>query len=137
MTLGRDGSSVLGGQAPRTRFLVELAEGTGVLSAIQGLADQARDAAEEAAMSGLHVRFLRLVFVPEDGACFLLFEAESEEAVRRAVAGRIGVGRIDRSLEVEPVQVPGADFANLAAGSAEGLTQGSPGLETSGCELPG
>jgi len=40
------------------------------------------------------------LFVPEDGSCFLLYEAESEQAISRAIAsGEIGVRRVAHALE--------------------------------------
>lgn len=70
-----------------TRYLVELAIPAGGLTAVQTLAERARRGATRAMRDGMRVRFLRLVFVPEDGSCFLLYEGASELAVRSAVAG--------------------------------------------------
>jgi hypothetical protein len=41
-------------------------------------------------------RFLRAIYVPEDGRCFLLYEGESARAVARAAAAA-GLGRIQVS----------------------------------------
>ena len=70
---------------PLTRYLVELVDTADGLTAIQSISARARRAAAEVAGGGQGVRFLRVVFVPEDGSCFLLYEAESEHAIRRAV----------------------------------------------------
>lgn len=70
-----------------TRYLVELAIPVGGLTAVQTLAERARRGATWAMRNGVRVRFLRVVFVPEDGSCFLLYEGASELAVRSAVAG--------------------------------------------------
>jgi hypothetical protein len=66
------------------QYLVEVyltrAEPEGLAQA----AARARGAAERAAARGVHVRYLRSIFVPEDETCFLLFEARSADAVRVA-----------------------------------------------------
>lgn len=81
------------------RYLVELAGTASALASVQALAERARRAAAEVTQEGTRVRFLRVVFVPEDGSCFLLYEAESEQAINKAVAsGEIGVRRVARSL---------------------------------------
>ena len=53
---------------------------------LDGLAE-ARDSALDKAASmrgqGSHIQYLRSIFVPEDGRCMCLFEAESETEVRR------------------------------------------------------
>jgi hypothetical protein len=46
--------------------------------------DSARAAAEELTRRGTAVRYQRSIFVPDEETCFLLFEAESAEAVRDA-----------------------------------------------------
>lgn len=66
-------------------FIVELFVPRARADAVEAVARRARVAAE---MLGEHtpsVRFLRSIFVPEDETCFLLYEADTEEAVRRAV----------------------------------------------------
>lgn len=82
-----------------TRYLVELAGAASALASVQALAERARRAAVDVTQEGTRVRFLRVVFVPEDGSCFLLYEAESEQAISTAVAcAEIGVQRVARSL---------------------------------------
>ena len=44
----------------------------------------AREASEQMRHEGIPVRFVRSVFVPEDEACFYLYEAPSAEVVREA-----------------------------------------------------
>ncbi len=84
---------------PPKRYLVELAGTDGDLADVQALAERARRAAVEVTQEGTRVRFLRVVFVPEDGSCFLLYEAETEQAIGKAVAcAEIGVRRVARSL---------------------------------------
>ena len=46
--------------------------------------DSARAAAEELTRRGTAVHYQRSIFVPAEETCFLLFEAESAEAVRDA-----------------------------------------------------
>lgn len=98
---------------PLSRYLVELTpDGNGV-DDIQALAARCRAASEELSRSGTPVRFLRSVFVPEDGTCLLLFEGPSapavEEAGRRAalplrrVSGTLRLPRPDAGLSHEDV----------------------------------
>jgi Nickel responsive protein SCO4226-like len=47
-------------------------------------AERARIAADELTRAGTPVRCLRSIFVPEDETCFVLYEADSIEAVREA-----------------------------------------------------
>ena len=51
---------------------------------------RARTAAEAMRREGTPVRFLRSIFVPENDACFLLYEAPTARSVREA-AGRAGL----------------------------------------------
>lgn len=44
----------------------------------------ARAAAEELTRGGTPVHYRRLIFVPSEETCFVLFEAESADAVREA-----------------------------------------------------
>lgn len=64
-------------------FLVEL-----YLARPEGdaIAELARTAAEAVARSGGPVRYLSSIFVPEDETFFLLYEANTLEDVRQAVA---------------------------------------------------
>ena len=67
-----------------------------------GCADVFEAAARARETTGDGVRFLRSIFVPEDGACFLLYEGPSAESVRAAaVRARLGVRRVDAALRVE------------------------------------
>jgi hypothetical protein len=58
--------------------------------------ESARAAAEELSRRGTPVQYHRLIFVPDEETCFVLFEAESAEAVR-AVANLAALpcGRIN------------------------------------------
>ena len=46
--------------------------------------EHARAAAEELTRRGTAVQFCRSIFIPADETCFVLFEAESADAVREA-----------------------------------------------------
>lgn len=51
---------------------------------------------------GEHVRFLRSVFVPEDDACFFLYEGASAQAVRDAATrAQLGVLGVDAALRLD------------------------------------
>jgi hypothetical protein len=72
---------------PVSRFLVELKADDGFAD-IQAMSDRSRAACAQMRAEDFPVRFLRSLFVPEQGTCFLLFEADSApvvaEAARRA-----------------------------------------------------
>jgi hypothetical protein len=69
---------------------------------LQRAAALARQATDELRREGEQVRFLRSIFVPEDGACFFLYEGSSAEAVRAAaVRARLGVQRVDATLRLD------------------------------------
>jgi hypothetical protein len=62
----------------------------------------ARQATDQLRREGEQVRFLRSIFVPEDGACFFLYEGSSAEAVRAAARrARLGVRRVDAALVLD------------------------------------
>jgi len=86
-------------------FTVELlAPGSG-WTELQGATARARRAAEQMRGEGTHVRFLRSVFVPEDGACFFLFEGCSKTHVREAVArAELGVRDVSAALRLGAVE---------------------------------
>ena len=67
-------------------FVVELYIARTDAAAMRGAARRARLAAQELAVLGTPVRYMRSIFVPEDETCFLLYEAASPDAVRVAVA---------------------------------------------------
>lgn len=57
--------------------------------------ESARSAAEELTRRGTAVRYCRSIFVPAEETCFVLFEAESADAVRDAAAlAALPCGRI-------------------------------------------
>ena len=93
------------GEQVQTRYLVELrgsAEGWG---ALEELAEHARSTAAELRREGTRVLFLRTIFVPEDEACFLLYEAPSAktaaEAAERAALTVVGVREAVQTGPVE------------------------------------
>ncbi|MGH3031077.1 MAG: nickel-binding protein [Gaiellaceae bacterium] len=65
-------------------FLVELYVSRTDGGGAERGAENARLAAEELAGEGTAVRYIRSIFVPEDETCFVLYEADSAEAVREA-----------------------------------------------------
>jgi uncharacterized protein DUF4242 len=70
---------------------------------IRDAATRARQATAQMQREGEHVRFLRSVFVPEDGACFFLYEGSSARSVRAAAArAQLGVVRVDEALRLDP-----------------------------------
>jgi muconolactone delta-isomerase len=68
------------------RYFVELTPPKRGFDDIQALAARARAASERLSRHGTRVRLLRSVFVPDSGTCFLLYEADSAEAVSQAAA---------------------------------------------------
>ena len=69
-----------------TEFLVEFYLSRTDAAALGRSVRRARRAAEEQARQGMPVRYLRSMYLPDDEICFLLYEAESAEAARRAAA---------------------------------------------------
>lgn len=50
----------------------------------EATAVRARAAAEQLTSEGASIRYLSSIFVPEDETCFVLYRADSAEAVREA-----------------------------------------------------
>ena len=69
-----------------TEFLVELYRSHTETQAAADDGERARLAAETLTGSGRAVRLVRSFFVPDDETCFLLYEAESADHVRTAMA---------------------------------------------------
>ena len=67
-------------------FLVEFYLSRTDAAALGRSMRRARLAAEEQTRQGRPVRYLRSMYVPDDETCFVLYEAESAEAARRAAA---------------------------------------------------
>jgi 2-succinyl-5-enolpyruvyl-6-hydroxy-3-cyclohexene-1-carboxylate synthase len=69
---------------------------------LQEAAARARQATEQMRREGKHVRFLRSIYVPEDDACFFLYEGSSARAVQAAVArAQLGAVRVDAALRLD------------------------------------
>src|SRR5438034_5430843 len=88
------------------RYLVELRPPQDGWGALQGVAAQARAAAEQLSVEGTPVRFLRSIFVPEDGSCLFLYEGPSADAVGEA--GRRAALAVERVVEAVHVEAEGA-----------------------------
>jgi len=85
------------------RYTVELHLPRTGWADLQGAAARARQATDQLRREGEHVRFLRSIFVPEDDACFFLYEGTSAESVKAAAArAELGVRRIDPALRLDP-----------------------------------
>ena len=67
-------------------FLVEFYLSRADAAALGRSMRRARQAAEEQTRQGVPVRYLRSMYLPDDETCFVLYEAESAEAARRAAA---------------------------------------------------
>ena len=67
-----------------TEFLVELYVSRTNAAAVGHARDRAHRATAELTAEGTSVRLLRLIFLPADETCLLLFEATSIDAVREA-----------------------------------------------------
>ena len=65
-------------------YLIELYVARTGAPVVSERCQSARTAAEELTRRGTAVRFRRSIFVPDEETCFVLFEAESAEAVRDA-----------------------------------------------------
>ena len=69
---------------------------------LQQATTRARRTAEEMRREGEQVRFLRSVFVPENDACFFLYEGTSAQSVRAAATrAQLGVVRVDEPLRLD------------------------------------
>ena len=85
-----------------TRYTVELRLPQAGWADVQEAATRARDAAEQMRREGERVRFLRSIFVPEDDACFFLYEGPSAQSVTAAARrAKLGVRRVDAALRLE------------------------------------
>ena len=85
-----------------TRYTVELQLPQGGWADVQEAASRARAVSEQMRREGERVRFLRSIFVPEDDACFLLYEGPSAESVRAAaMRAKLGVRSVDAALRLD------------------------------------
>jgi hypothetical protein len=80
-----------------TRYTVELRLPQGGWTDVQQAAARAREACD-----GERVRFLRSIYVPEDDACFFLYEGPSAQSVRAAaLRAKLGVRSVDAAMRLE------------------------------------
>ena len=87
---------------PLARYTVELSHPAAGWAELQEIVARARQAAVEMRREGEQIRFLRSVFVPEDDACFFLYEGPSARTVQAAVRrARIGETRVDETLRLD------------------------------------
>lgn len=85
--------------SPLARFTVELHQPDGGWAGLQRATSSARQAAAELRAEGRPVRFLRSIFVPEDDACFFLYEGDGRAIVQEAaVRAGLDVGEIEQTL---------------------------------------
>lgn len=66
-------------------FTLELARPVDGWYRLEDMVADARRASEQMQREGIPVRFVRSIFVPEDEACFYLYEATSIDSARAAV----------------------------------------------------
>jgi hypothetical protein len=66
------------------KYLVELYVPSSSPEALTSAVARARTAASEMALDGMHVTYLRSLFLPGDELCFLLYEGSSAEVVGEA-----------------------------------------------------
>ena len=84
------------------RYTVELRLPSGGRADIRDATARARQATEQLRCEGKQIRFLRSIYVPEDGACFFLYEGSSAQAVRAAaLRAKLGVRRVDEALRLD------------------------------------
>ena len=86
---------------PLARYTVELSHPAAGWAELQEVVARARQAAADMRREGEQIRFLRSVFVPEDDACFFLYEGPSAHAVRAAVTrAQLGALGVDEALRL-------------------------------------
>ena len=84
------------------RYTVELRLPRTGWEDLQEATARARQATEQMRREGEHVRFLRSIFVPEDDACFFLYEGSSAQSVKAAATrAELGVRRVDEALRLD------------------------------------
>jgi hypothetical protein len=85
------------------RYTVELHLARSGWAELQDATARARQATEQLQREGEHVRFLRSIFVPEDDACFFLYEGTSAQSVKAAAArAQLAVRSVDPALRLDP-----------------------------------
>jgi hypothetical protein len=84
------------------RYTVELRLPETGWQELQQATARARRTTDEMRREGAQVRFLRSIFVPEDDACFFLYEGPSAQTVRAAaIRAELGVLQVDAALQLE------------------------------------
>ena len=84
------------------RYTVELRLSETRWTDIRSAAARARQATEELRREGHDVRFLRSIYIPEDDACFFLYEGPSAREVKAAaLRAELGVLRVDEALRLD------------------------------------
>jgi Protein of unknown function (DUF4242) len=85
-----------------THYTVELSLPHAGWADVQEAAARARAVSEQMWREGEQVRFLRSIFVPEDDACFFLYEGPSAQSVKTAaLRARLGVRRVEAALRLD------------------------------------
>jgi hypothetical protein len=85
-----------------THYTVELHPPDTGWQELRQATNRARQAANQMRQEGAHIRFLRSIFVPEDDACFFLYEGTSAESVKAAATrAELGVRRVDEALRLD------------------------------------
>jgi hypothetical protein len=84
------------------RYTVELIRPAEGWANLERTVAFAREAAAELRDRGTPVRLLRSIFVPEDDACFFLYEGPSAESVRAAVEAAALAGAHVQECAVVP-----------------------------------
>ena len=69
---------------PAAYYTVTLSRPADGWGRLEALGARARQVSDEMRREGIPVRFLRSIFVPEDNACFYLYQAGSPDVVREA-----------------------------------------------------
>jgi uncharacterized protein DUF4242 len=91
------------------RYTVELRLPRAGWGDLEDATARARQATEQMRLEGEHIRFLRSIFVPEDDACFFLYEGSSARSVQAAATrAKLGVRRIDATLRLD---IEGGEFS--------------------------
>jgi hypothetical protein len=84
------------------RYTVELRLPRTGWADLEEAVTRAMQASEQLRREGEQVRFLRSIFVPEDDACFFLYEGTSVQTVRAAaLRADLGVRRVDAALRLD------------------------------------
>lgn len=80
--------------------LVTLRRPQGGWGELQAMSANARRASEQISSEGMPVRFLRSIFVPDDEACFHLFEGSATAVAEASARAGIPIESIAESAEV-------------------------------------